>query len=107
MPATDTAPISITLSIREVKCLEYEQSARVKELKKNLQPDRVEFNFTISYAVNESAHTFESTLTTMVHEKQKENTKVELVRMTSWMSFHIVNYNAVFKKEKDVIMIPD
>lgn len=100
-------PIGITIGIKEIKFLHYESTTRVQEIKAQLPNDAYEFQFDMQSNIEEKDKLFNILLSVALYEKQSNETKVELAKMKVHISFVVVNFEEVIKKEQELISIPD
>jgi hypothetical protein len=100
-------PVGITIGIKEIKLLHYESTTRLQDIKKQLPNDAYEFQFDLQWNVVEVEKLFNSIISVTLYEKQSIETKVELVSMKVLMSFAVINYEEVIKKENGLTLIPD
>lgn len=105
--AKTLTPIGITIGIKEIKLLQYESTTRIQEIKKQLPNDAYEFQFDLQWNVVDAEKLFNSTISVTLYEKQSAETKVELVNMKVLISFAVINYDEVIKKENGLTLIPD
>ena len=105
--ATTPTPTGITIGIREIKFLHYESTTRVQEIKSQLPNDAYEFQFDMQWNIAEKDKLFNILLSVTLYEKQSSETKVELANMKEHISFVVINFQDVIKKEKELISIPD
>ena len=102
-----TEPIGITIGLNELKFIHFESTTRLNEMKNSLPNDGYEFQFDMQSDINEKEKLFSIMLSTTLYEKQSDVTKVELAKMKSLISFRIINFEDVIKKENNQIAIPD
>ncbi len=102
-----TEPIGITIGLNELKFVHFESTTRLSEMKNPLPNDGYEFQFDMQSDINEKEKLFSIMLSTTLYEKQSDVTKVELAKMKSLISFRIINFEDVIKKENNQIAIPD
>ena len=100
-------PTGITIGIKEIKLLQYESTTRIQEIKKQLPNDAYEFQFDLQWNPIDEEKLFNSTISVTLYEKQSTETKVELVNMKVLISFAVINYDEVIKKENGLTLIPD
>jgi len=97
----------ITIGIKGIKFLHFETTTRVQEIKKQLPDNAYEFQFDLQSDINESEKLFNLLLTAILYEKQSTETKVKLATIGVTVSFIVVNFNEVIKKENGLIAISD
>lgn len=102
-----TEPIGITIGLNELKFFHFESTTRLNEMKNPLPIDGYEFQFDMQSDINEKEKLFNIMLSTTLYEKHSNVTKVELAKMKSLISFRIINFEDVIKKENNQIAIPD
>jgi hypothetical protein len=105
--ATTPTPTGITIGIKEIKFLHYESTTRVQEIKNQLPNDAYEFQFDMQWNIAEKDKLFNILLSVTLYEKQSSETKIELANMKEHISFVVINFQEVIKKEKELISIPD
>ncbi|MFY8036403.1 MAG: hypothetical protein ACOVMQ_04495 [Cyclobacteriaceae bacterium] len=99
--------VGITIGVNEVKLLHFEVTTRLNEIRTPIPNDGYEFQFDMQSDINEENKLFNVILSTTLYEKQGNVTKVELSKMKTLISFRIINFDEVIKKEAKRISIPD
>ncbi|MCX6270513.1 MAG: hypothetical protein NTU44_04695 [Bacteroidetes bacterium] len=107
MEATPTENVQITIGIRDVKLLHYEATTRVFDLLEPLPNEKYEFQFDFKVRLSEHEMLFEVLLGVTLFEKQPENVKIELAKISTVTSFKVDNYNEVIRKNGEVVNIPN
>jgi hypothetical protein len=102
----ESKEINITLRINELKVLHFETSQRTKELKNPVQLDAYEFRLDIKTEVFEKEKIFSNILDVTLYERQNENSKIELAKLSTLSTFVIMNFDEVFVKENDRFKAP-
>ena len=100
-------PTGITIGIKEIKLLNYESTTRIQEIKKQLPNDAYEFQFDLQWNAVDTEKLFNSIISVTLYEKQSIETKVELASMKVLISFVVINYDEVIRKENGLTLIPD
>jgi hypothetical protein len=97
----------ITIGIKDIKFLHFETTTRVQELKTPLPEEAFEFQFEMQTSINEDENTFNVLFSITLFEKQGSITKIELANIKTLSIFRVLNFDEVFKKEGNLIFIPD
>lgn len=105
--AKDKKPLVITLRFKEIQILSFEITQRVQELENPLPSDSYEFRFDLQSETNEQEKLFSSRLMITLLEKQGDQIKIELAKLLVLLTFEIINYEDIFKKENNIIKVPN
>lgn len=104
-PVNAFKPINITLSLKEVKCLNFTLTNYAKENKRPISSDGYEFEFKSQTNINEKDKTFIVNFSTKLYRKENSK-KNELAELISLVIFGIVNYSEIIINEQG-LLVPD
>lgn len=107
MSGKTQSKLDITIGLNNIRLHEFTTTQRVLELKNPPAPDIYEFQFDLDSKIIESDKLFSIALTVTLYEKQDENTKIELAKIKTINDFNIVNFEEVFKKADDKLLVPN
>ncbi|TMI74837.1 MAG: hypothetical protein E6H09_03065 [Bacteroidetes bacterium] len=101
--------VSLTLSIKECKCLSFSFTDYALKNKKQIALDQYEFTFTLTTQIFENEKLFSVVIETKLFEKQSENVKIELAELKAKCAVAVINFDEVIRKtdDKSQLLIPD
>jgi len=102
-----TEQLQIKFRISEIRVLLFELSQRFAELKMPLSKESYEFRIDMKTGSKEQEKIFSVLLFITLFEKRNDTIKIELAKLNTLTSFEIQNFNEVFKKENNVLKIPN
>ena len=100
---------TITISLRELKCVSFELSEYAISNKNPIHPDNYEFQFSLNFSIHEQSKQSVVDFNIKIFEKKLDGVKLELATTYIYLRFQIINFDEAIKKDDilKVFKVPD